>query len=236
MYRVGGGFPDITIKGPNASNIAQFEAEGRFADLSARTYFVHGEDQELEFKGASGVVLNPAPYFEASLEQISVGSRIPKAMLRGAQAGALTGSEVNEREYGRFISAEQSMVQPVIEELIDRLIITEQIAFQGEYRVDWVSPFELTEQDKANIEHTKASTNAMKLQYMTVDEVRRQADEGVDDLPNGQGAVVPGLQKSITSFMPNVGDEPEQLEAETYMVTKFKKKAVEPAARPPGTP
>jgi len=108
IYRYGSGFPDITFTGAEKSDIDTFIASGAFSNLSARTYFVHNENQELDFKGLQGRALDPMNYYLPIMENISAGSGIPLAILRGVQAGALTGSEVNQQEYYGLISDEQS--------------------------------------------------------------------------------------------------------------------------------
>lgn len=173
MFRVGSGFPVITLTGSSATQIDAYYASGRFANLSARTYLLKTDEEEFEFKGAQAAALNPQPYYEPILENLSMGSNIPKAILRGAQAGTIAGSEVNQKEYGGYISGEQSQIEPVPRELIDRLIETGQIETSAEdYELEWVSPFEISERDKAQIEQTKANTNVQELKYKTVNEVR----------------------------------------------------------------
>ena len=132
LFRYGSGFPDITLKGATKTQIDDFTASGVFKNVHARTYFVHNENQSMDFKGVQGSALNPQLYYEPILENISAGCGIPKALLRGAQAGALTGSEVNLSEYFKFVSDQQSLYEPVIRQLIDTLLRTGQVKIQGE--------------------------------------------------------------------------------------------------------
>ena len=190
MYRYGSGFPDIEIQGASKEQLDAFTESGQFKDLHARTYFVHNEKQKMEFKGASGVALNPAPYYEPILEALSAGSRIPKAIIRGAQAGALTGSEVNEREYFKLISDAQSRYEPGLRFLIDRLIEVGQVkSFVKGYAINWAGGFEVDEREQAAAELTRNQANQVKLQFMTVNEVR--AENSLDPVEGGE--VVIGL-------------------------------------------
>jgi hypothetical protein len=134
------------------------------------------------------------PYVKPVIESLSCGSRIPEAILRGAQAGALTGSEVNEREYFGFISSLQALWEPYIWDLIDRLMETGQIRKVEDYRIVWQSGLELSEKDKAAVELEKAQARNLKTGWLTVDEIR--GEEGKKPLPNGAGAVVLGLKKA----------------------------------------
>ena len=119
MFRYGGGFPVFTFTGAKRAEIQAWEDAGYFGDISTRTYFAGNEKQQLEFKGLLGQALNPEPYVQGILESISCGTGIPKAILRGAQAGALTGSEVNQMEYYGIISDEQTAYEPGLRKLID---------------------------------------------------------------------------------------------------------------------
>jgi hypothetical protein len=178
MFRLGSGFPDIEIKGANKEKIDAFNASGQFHNLQARTYFVHNENQKLEFKGAQGVALDPERYYLPIMENISTGSGIPLAVLRGVQAGALTGSEVNEREYYTLISDAQGRYEPGLRHLIDQLIEIGQVSTTVEaYAVDWFGGFEVNEKDKALTALTLAQANRVRTNYMTLNEIRVEEGE-----------------------------------------------------------
>jgi len=193
IYRYGSGFPDVMITGAKGADLDAFEETHQFKSLQARTYFLHSDKAVLDFKGLAGRALNPSPYYEPIMESISIGSGIPLAILRGAQAGALSGSEVNEREYFKVISDFRTLYEPCIWDLIDRLMETGQIRKVNDYRVVWPGGVELSEKDRASVELQLAQARALKLQYCTVDEVR--AEEDKEPLPDKAGEVVPGLRK-----------------------------------------
>jgi len=194
MFRYGSGFPDIMVAGAKKKDLDDLEASQQFANLQARTYFMHGDNTTLEFKGLAGRALDPEPYTTPVIESLSCGTGIPTAILRGAQAGALTGSEVNEREYFKFISAQQTLYEPMIWELIDKLMETGQIRPVDDYKVVWLSGIELSEKDKAAVELQKAQTLALKVAWLTIDEVRAEDNKG--PLPDGAGQVVLGIKKA----------------------------------------
>jgi len=194
LFRYGSGFPHVTITNAKKKDIDDFEASQQFKNLCAKTYFLSGNDKTLDFKGLAGKALNPEPYVKPVVESLSCGSRIPEAILRGAQAGALSGSEVNEREYFGYISSLQTSLERYVWDLIDRLMDTGQIRRVNDYRVVWPSGLELSEKDKAAVDLQKAQALDLKTSWLTVDEIR--AEEGKDPLPDGAGAVVLGLKKS----------------------------------------
>lgn len=194
LFRIASGFLDIIIHGANKKQIEDFIAQNELANLNTKTYLVHGDDKIAQFIGPAGKALNPEPYVKPVVESLSCGSRIPEAILRGAQAGALAGSEVNEREYFGFISSLQALYEPYIWDLIDQLMETGQIRKVNDYRIVWQSGLELSEKDKAAVELQKAQALNYKSGWLTVDELR--AEEGKDPLPGGAGKVVLGLKKA----------------------------------------
>jgi hypothetical protein len=203
MYRTGGGFP--VIKFPLGTTIEQLEEwvdSSAFSNLMSRTYIGITGDMDFDFKGAAGSVLDPQPFFHTNLEQISAGSGIPEPMLRGAQAGALTGSEVNQQQYYKVISGIQACLESAIRWVIDRLVEAGQVSLLQQpiqykisdkmrkwlkldavprpeplkYVVTWVSAFELSELDEKRASLLEEQANEVRLKYMTKDEVRAMND------------------------------------------------------------
>jgi len=215
MYRTGGGFPVIKFPpGTTKEKLEEWIDSNAFSNLMARTYIGITGDMDFTFAGAAGRALDPQPFFQTNLEQIAIGTGVPEPVLRGAQAGAVTGSEINQRQYYKVISSIQAQVEPCVRWIIDHLIVGRQIKglpytageslparvkrwvkhdvspppLQFEYVVKWESAFELTELDNRQAELLKEQANQIRLQYMTVDEVR--AMNNLDPLPNGEGATL----------------------------------------------
>ncbi len=213
MIRYGSGFPDVTLKGPEANQAAidAFIASGQFDNLNGMKYFVHNETQELEFKGFQSSSLNPLNYYQIALETISLGSGIPEPQLKGAQAGALTGSEVNERNYFKVISDEQTAFEPILRQLLDSLLSclpkteggSEMWSSEDEpldYKIVWKPSYEPTQKEKAELDFINAQTAEKEGQFKTVDEVRKDRYKLLP-LPNHAGEVVIGLQpKPVSPF------------------------------------
>jgi hypothetical protein len=204
LFRVGSGFPHIHLPNATPDQVATWIGAGRFAELNARGFFVStgvgDEAESIEFIGPKGVTLNPDPYNEMAAWNLSMASRIPQDILKGVSAGRITGSEVNERAYFKFINAEQSSVEPIVRELIDRLIDTGQIKYDDqrrgevtkEYVIEWNYPQLTPEQSQAQINYLNERAQTERLEYMTIDEVRAKADPPLPPLPDGEGAVCPG--------------------------------------------
>lgn len=200
IFRVGSGFPFFKFPWATKEQIATWIAEGHVTRLNARGFFVGGEEEEsVEFVGPKGVSLDPGPYNEMALEALSMGTRIPKDILRGASAGTISGSDVNERQKYQMISSEQSLVEPVVRELINRLIDAGQIEYKdgrrGEvpknYLIDWNYPEIVNEKDRATIDFLAERGKTESMNYLTVNELR--AKEGLGPVDGGD--IVIGIEK-----------------------------------------
>jgi len=188
MYRYGSCFPVVTVKGATKEQIDEYKRE--WGPLTAQTSMWTDENTTIEFKGLAGRALDPEPYYTPIMENISAGTSIPMAILRGAQAGQLAGSEVNEREYFKLISDCQSRYEPCIMDLIDRLMETKQVP-NAHYKISWLGGFEINPRDQAAAELDKTRSLEVKTSWMTVNEIRQL--EGLERIPGGD--VVLGLSK-----------------------------------------
>jgi hypothetical protein len=182
MYRYGSGFPDITFTGAESADIENWITSEAFKDLSARTYFVHNEDQVLDFKGLQGRALDPMNYYLPPMEHISCGTGIPLAIIRGVQAGALTGSETDTANLWSMISSEQSSYEPGIRQLINALTGQE-----TDYTFNWKSGFELDEQKKQAIAYQRAQELDILWSFYKRNEIRKMIDPDASDLTPEEG-------------------------------------------------
>ena len=171
IYRYGSGFPDVSKPDWSQDDIDAWIAEGYMEDIHSRSGFAHDSEMNLEFKGVAGVALNPKNYYDPILENISIGSGgIPVTVLRGAQAGALTGSELNDQQYWSVVAAAQTDYEPGIKRILD--IILRDLNEESNYVVNWVPGFEVSEKTKAETELLQVRTKTERLRYMTPNEVR----------------------------------------------------------------
>lgn len=190
MYRYGSGFPDITFTGAELDDIDDWIDSGAFQNLNARTYFAHSEDQTLEFKGLQGRALDPMGYYLPIMEHISCGTGIPLAILRGVQAGALTGSEVNQGEYYGLVSDEQSAYEEGIRQVINAILQfmpDERRTTPWEYKFNWNSGIELSEAEKQDIALVRAQELDFLWQFKTRNEIRAEIDPSLKKLDKDDG-------------------------------------------------
>jgi hypothetical protein len=143
-------------------------------DPNVRTFIALPEDKDLEIMGAAGKVLDPSLFTDIALRSISMGSGIPKQKLEGTEAGAITGSEVNQREYYKYVSDQQKLYEAeIIGPLIDMMMAIGQIQPDVDYRVEWANAFQLDSKSEAETVLLQAQSDLILLKYMTIDEVRQ---------------------------------------------------------------
>ena len=189
-YRHGTGFPVIKTKATAAQNAAWVAAGGLDDYLNVRGYFICGIDEDFKFVGAEGSVLNPNTYFDMYFTFIAAATGVAKDSIQGVSAGRVTGSESNERQYYKSIGLHQNQKEPLLRELIDRILQTGQVSYQGEYGIEWIDPFEVNPQDKAAIDFM-VGRNLGQKSWWTINEKR--AAEGMEPIEGGDVlALMPG--------------------------------------------
>jgi hypothetical protein len=219
MYRYGHGFPDLTFTGAEKSDIDTWVTDGNFENLSARTYFAHNENQTIEFKGLAGRALDPMNYYLPIMENISAGSGIPLAILRGVQAGTLTGSEVNQQEYFALIGDEETYYETGIRQLINAIpnLVPENAK---QFKFKWMGGFQLDDLKQAQIDQVKAQTLQVKGDWMTRNELRKLMDPSLKPLSKEQGGEELLSKGTQNLWGPNkfpTGNAPEQRQPDTNL-------------------
>jgi hypothetical protein len=221
MIRMGGGVPHVTYKGADKTKINAFINTQPFDNLNQLKYFVSDEDKTLEFKGIGNNALDPTRYQTPSRESISTGTGIPEPMLRGAQAGALTGSEVNERAYFKMISDQQTLFEPVLKRLIDKAIGGEGGKLPN-YKIAWVPAFEVTEREQAEVDLMRSEIAKNMTTIMQVNEVRKKVYD-LKEIPGGD--VILGIrgQEQPSSFQPSLPGIDAVSEVEKNLTIELKR-------------
>jgi len=200
IWRVGSGFPVLTLNNYTPEMLAEAKEKNLFGNLMARTYGLLNQDMTLKFEGAQQSALNPGPYVDPLVKNISAGTRVPRPVLEGTAAGALTGSEVNLLDYWSAIATIQKAVEPFARQVINWVLVGDKFEVQ-DYDVDWPTGYEPTPAEQSRMDYEAEQSNTLKLNYKSFDEVR--AENGLPPLgatkenPDGDGSgnVVPGLEK-----------------------------------------
>ncbi len=112
------------------------------------------------FVGPSGsMTTNIAEAVDMHLGLISAGSGIPKDILTGVSAGAITGSEINNKALYATLSQIQQSVEVYIRELVRRMGYTNE-----DYAISWNTRYATDELEQAQIRLLNAQAAQLEMQ------------------------------------------------------------------------
>jgi len=176
--KIGNGLFVVFTKGaiPDAMKT---KMDTSFEDISVRrAQVVDGSKVDrMEFVGPAAGATDFPEHVDACLNLISAGTGIPKDILTGAAAGAVTGSETNTKALFAVLSRIQTSIEPYIRELVRRMGYADE-----EYEISWNARFAHDEEERSKIDMNEAQTLATKSMWMSINELREQ-----DGLPPREG-------------------------------------------------
>lgn len=151
-------FPILTLP-DDADDDEMNAADKELDNIDIKSHFIKPTGYELKFEGPTNV-LNPKPYTDYMLQTLAAGSLGSKVALLGAEAGALTGSEVNIGEWYVSVADEQkNVVEPMLHEFNKRLE-SFGIIPPGKDKFEWAALYEMDDKEKGAIEASKAQALA----------------------------------------------------------------------------
>lgn len=165
MWRHGGGLT-VFIAPESSDSQAQIDAIDEAAtNINVATVLTMPPGTGV-FTGAPGA-LNPKNYFDACLQMISIGSRIPQSILRGSVAGSLTASEKDRKDYFELLdNIQKELLTPALTDIITRLQAAGQLPQQEDFIITWEStPIWMKEEQQGKL--TAAQTALVEAQTKT---------------------------------------------------------------------
>jgi len=151
-----------------------------FEDISNKRAWV-GDGSKVESFGWAGPAAGATDFqthIDECLKQIAAGTGIPKDVLIGLSAGAITGSEVNVKSLFATLNQIQTSIEPYIRELVLRMGYAD-----DSYEIEWNARFAHDETEQAKIAMDKAQTLAIRSKWMTINEIREE--EGLPPREDG---------------------------------------------------
>jgi len=185
-------------------------------DMGQRQGMVIPYGVDMKYDGPSRNV-DYVQRMDSLLEDIAIGSRIPKDILKGASAGALTGSELNQMNYFSLISANQARYEKYINLFAIRINPSITSVVEAAI-IKWKMKFQMSEREQADVEYRKAETNVLLLNYLTVNEVRELAD--YDAVDESQESMMRGVQPDRGEDTPPVAPVEAQKDASKFGVRR----------------
>lgn len=101
-FRTAGGMYHLVLKNKGRGvqkSVSKISNDDNMKKLDSSTLFISGEDKELKNVGINGGFPDPQKSYEIPLMTAATGLKIPWQLLVGTNAGAVTGSETNIKEY-----------------------------------------------------------------------------------------------------------------------------------------
>ena len=174
LKRGASGFPIMYLKEGTAADLKL--AREMIETIGARTGWAAFEDDaRIEIQGMEGKSLKPAEYLEGVLKAIAMSLNIPFAILEGANAGAVTGSETNlEDWYGQMGARQDLEIQPHVEELNEVLQESGQLP-PVIFEIIWNELWTISRKEQAEIDKLQAETDEIRV-FMgekSINEIRR---------------------------------------------------------------
>lgn len=185
FFRWGIGHPVFETEFDDIKQLKQFMDE--LGSPNRRTWHALLRGMKLTFAGASGSTLDFKTGKETSVyDEVSIGTQIPRPILKGEVAGVQTGSEVNERSYWGLLRRKQTAYTPIIWKLLAVLTESGQIEDTGCYFdfdtgiirtpenviVRWTVHYVETEEQKIDILMKKINTIGPLKDILTINEMR----------------------------------------------------------------
>ena len=173
-------FAAFVHAGFDATTIAKWEAA--LEDVSSKRALVvnSGDVEKLEFIGPTSNATDFVEHIDMCIQALSAAVGIPKEILMGAAAGALSGSESNIK----LGDEQERKIKGSIEEYLRETIL--RMGWDiSDATFEWTERTSHTEEERGKIEQTHAQAQATKTPYLTIDELREI--DGYPPLPDGRG-------------------------------------------------
>ena len=153
----------VTVIAPPRATKNQIDAiDAVMSDVNAKSAFTFPFGTEVQTHVPTG--LNPAPYAQIPLNNISAATRIPLSVLIGSQAGSLGASLTDQRDYAGTLSAIQNnTLTPILNKLFKRLQYAKELPFV-QFKIVWSPTLTMSEAEKTLVEYREALTKRINLQ------------------------------------------------------------------------
>lgn len=148
--------PDIDLSNADQWQDLQMMLEEEF---NSNTLALIGKDDELTHEGPGNSLPNLESLITFVWEYLAGSARMPKSHLLGQQQGTITGGQYDSLNYYmRIAGLQESYLRPLIENLIDLLLMCNEIDVpeDAEYELSFNPLWRLDKQTDVEIRHTQA--------------------------------------------------------------------------------
>jgi hypothetical protein len=231
-YRWGHGKPVVFTRGIKTQQDATYAA-ARIGNPTTQSWIMVPKEnvEDIKMLGSEGTMMNLSEMGNMIINQIASVTGIPKPILMGEQAGVISGSEVNERQYfavldrqhnklNRFIR-QFNNIDPFFQRLLKKWNITS-------YEIDWGLRQVMTKMEEADYQMRLYNNARAAMSFKTYDEIRmglglprfkdvpeiaKYAEEMYGIKAEQLGTIVPDLGQWKQRIMQEIIETPEEQEA-----------------------
>jgi hypothetical protein len=165
-------------------------------DFTRRSWHLFPSEyiDRIDLLGQAGSMLNLKSLADIAIDQIIIGTGIPRPILLGEVAGVVSGSEVNERTYFSILDREHTELESFVRTYFERDINVRKLLRGVEYyEIDWGIREVLNKMDEADYQMKVTSKVLALTQICTIDECRKMLGmKPIGD--DAYGDVVLGLE------------------------------------------
>lgn len=165
----------VTVSGKIQNEVDVVKTNGTFNSMNSETTFISDDRYEVQNQGVQGQRVSVKESWESVIVECSIPLRIPWQMLIGANAGAIAGSETNQKDYfGNINQVRMKYLNNLIQCLSDFFGL-------GVIETEYDTLFEETDVEKAEIFNKAAnSAKALVESGATTDSVISMLNEKFD--------------------------------------------------------
>ena len=180
----------VSVIAPPRADPAQIALiDGALKNLNAQSAITLPYGAIMNAYAPSG--LNPEPYAKIPLNNIAAATRIPISILIGSQAGALSASLTDQRDYaGTLASIQTNVLTPILTKLFKKFMHTGQLESTA-FKIEWASTLTMSEAERTLSEYRQALTKRINNQ---TDAEAAQASE--ERSVNGYTGAYPQVKES----------------------------------------
>ena len=146
----------IAIAPPRASAAQITAIDTALTNVNTKSAMTFPFGTDVNTNSPSG--LNPGPYADIPINNISAATRIPISILIGSQAGALASSLTDARDYAGTLSGIQNnTITPILDEIFWYLQRSHQLPYE-QFKIVWENPLTMSQPEETLVDYRKAIT------------------------------------------------------------------------------
>ncbi|MFX0070700.1 MAG: anti-CBASS protein Acb1 family protein, partial [Candidatus Hermodarchaeota archaeon] len=148
-------------------------------DFSRRSVHILPSEkiEKVEMIGQAGSMINFKALADICVENVVMGTGIPRPILLGEVAGVISGSEVNERSYFALLDRDHTELEPFVREYFSRDINIRKLLNGVEYfELDWGIREVLNKMEEAEYKQKMVSNALAMTTVCTINESRKYLD------------------------------------------------------------